>query len=400
MQFSNVTLALLIFIQVVRCAFAHEAAPQLSNDTTNRKFRHATLGFCTEDGDTTCGVTKGSDWPLRTPPTKSGVSAAVRGHKGLVGGFQEPGATLAHPAQAQRALARTPTYKTAKAVPPVAGQATLHCTAQHPTVDRVENSPCTKQPMHTCHNWHTITLDTNVTIDYNNHSLTYYSQRPHTCHPLECVCIHGYATVRVNEQRNDTIKTSTTQSDDTYAAETKLKRSTAPSPPKTAQVNELHALDPRPSTTTVEVAEGTGVQIVNLAGRRSCITHTRETPSDHESARGNTNTPIKGNLANTCKHPTMHGHTWMTQPTVNMMKQYNALPPKYGMSTHQGKTNNPLESTWNHTARNSTQNSNRLDSMALRYGENQKQMKQTINKSQVCYLIVLKSNRPAGLPEN
>ena len=161
MQFSNVTLALLIFIHAIRWTSAHEAAPQLSNDTTNRKFHPAILGSHHRDGVTTWGMTTRSDWLLRTPPTQSGVFAAVRGHSGLVGGYQGPGATLARPAQAQLAIEGKHTPDNKRPVPPIAGQAKLHCTAQHPAVDRAGNITCTRQPMQN-HPCHVITSDTHV----------------------------------------------------------------------------------------------------------------------------------------------------------------------------------------------------------------------------------------------
>ena len=220
MQILNVTLAFYILIHVVRCASVQQAASQLPNDTINRKFHHAIQGSHLRDGATTCGVATRSDWPLRTPPTQSGVSAAVRGYNRIVGGFQETGATLAHSAQAQRVIDGTHTHDTTQTVPPTTGQGKMHCTAQHPVVDHAENSTCTNsQPMHG-----TQARDHYVTSKHRKQSLTPPHHASPTHDSLEHEYAQGDATTGANKRTTRTPKPSTTcMVDDVQGAGVKLE---------------------------------------------------------------------------------------------------------------------------------------------------------------------------------
>ena len=145
MQIPDVKLHSSIYIHVVRCASAHEAAPQLSNDTTNRKFHRGRTSTCWIRSATTCGVARRSTHLLRTPPTQSGVFPAVLGHVGFAGGFVAMGATPAYSVTARRAIVGQPPHDTVRPVPPVAGQATkLH----ENSVDQnahVAASPCMQE---------------------------------------------------------------------------------------------------------------------------------------------------------------------------------------------------------------------------------------------------------------
>ena len=131
MQILNVTLAFYILIHVVRCASVQQAASQLPNDTINRKFHHAIQGSHLRDGATTCGVATRSDWPLRTPPTQSGVSAAVRGQEQNCGRFpgrQERPRPL-RPGTASNRRDAHPRYHANCAAHYGSRENALHCTA-------------------------------------------------------------------------------------------------------------------------------------------------------------------------------------------------------------------------------------------------------------------------------
>ena len=91
-------------LNVKRCATSHQAALQLSFDTTIRKFHHTLTSHPWKQSATTCSVARRSKWLLGTPPTTSGVSPQLGRQR--LRGFSVSDATLDHADSLQATILR------------------------------------------------------------------------------------------------------------------------------------------------------------------------------------------------------------------------------------------------------------------------------------------------------